>query len=101
MVGDGKFRPRVPKSLGRTKRGNVSPTLRDVSPWNTENFNTPSYRGKCSYPPHLVSKMNMLPSSQRLRENVCYLFISRNVLQLFSFSLNIVSDEVVFDLNML
>ena len=48
---------------------------------------------------HLVSEMNMLPSSQRIRENICYLLISRNVLQLYNSSLNIVFDEVVFDLN--
>ena len=35
MVGEGKFRPGVPKSSGRRKRGNASPTLRDASPWNT------------------------------------------------------------------
>ena len=37
MVGEGKFRLGVPKSLGRSKRGNAFPTLRDVSPWNTTN----------------------------------------------------------------
>ena len=51
--------------------------------------------------PHLVSEMNVLPSSQRLRENVRYLLINRNVLQLYNSSLNIVSNEVVSDLNML
>ena len=35
MVGEGKFRPEVPKSLGRRKRRNASRTLRDASPWNT------------------------------------------------------------------
>ena len=48
---------------------------------------------------HLVSEMNMLPSSQGLRENVCYLLISRNVLQLHNSSLGIIFDEVVSDLN--
>ena len=49
--------------------------------------------------PHLVSEMNMLPSSQIIHENLCYLLISRNVLQLQKSFLNIVFDEVVSDLN--
>ena len=51
--------------------------------------------------PHLVSKMNMLLSSQRRRENVCYLLINRSVLQLYNSSMNMVFYEVVFDLNIL
>ena len=51
--------------------------------------------------PHLVFEMNMIPSSQIRHENVCYLLINRNVLQLYNSSLNIVFDEVVSNLNMI
>ena len=47
---------------------------------------------------HLVSEMNMFPSSQRLRENVNHLLLSRYVLQLNNSPLNIISEEVISDL---
>ena len=43
----------------------------------------------------------MLPSTQRLRENVSYLLIYRNILQLFNPSLNIIFDKVISNLYML
>ena len=49
----------------------------------------------------LVSKMNKLASSKRLRQDICSLLISGNVLQLHSSSLNIITDEMVSNLNML
>ena len=49
----------------------------------------------------LVSKKNELASSKRLRRDICNLLISGNVLQLHSSFLNIITDEMVFDLDMI
>ena len=49
----------------------------------------------------LVSEMNELSSSKRLHQDICNLLINGNVLQLHSSSLNIITDEMVPDLDML
>jgi hypothetical protein len=50
---------------------------------------------------HLVSEEDMLAPWQGLGENICYLIIYRYILQLNYLSLNLVTNEVVPDLNML
>ena len=49
----------------------------------------------------LASEMNEFAYSKRLRQDICNLLISGNVLQFHSSSLNIITDEMVLDLNML
>ena len=49
----------------------------------------------------LVSEMNKLVSSKRLHRDIYNLLIRRNVLQCHSSSLNIITDEMVPDLNVL
>ena len=49
----------------------------------------------------LVSEINKLASSKRLRLDICNLRISGNVLQCHYASLNIISNEMILDLNML
>ena len=50
---------------------------------------------------HLVSEVDMLAPWERLRQNVCYLLIRRNVLEFYNSLLDPISDEVVFDTDML
>ena len=47
----------------------------------------------------LIFEVDMLPSTQSLFENVSHLLFSRYVLQLNSSPLNIISDEVIYDLS--
>ena len=50
---------------------------------------------------HLFSEVSKLSLTQSFREDICHLLSCRNVLQLYNSSLDIVSDEVMSDVNVL
>ena len=53
------------------------------------------------YHPHLLPEINKLSTSKSLGKDVCRLFSCRSVAQLYSFSLETVSDKVTSNINVL
>ena len=50
---------------------------------------------------HLFSEVSKLDLTQSFREDICHLFPCRDVLQLYNSLLDIVSDEVALNVNVL
>jgi hypothetical protein len=61
----------------------------------------PLSEGHIFYHTKLVLEVHKFSKRQRLNQNICYMLISTNVLQLDGMSLDHVSDEMIFHLNML
>ena len=66
------------------------------------NFSTLPLTEECVFHhSQLLYELDILPSTQSLRENVSHLLICQNILQTNNTSLNIIPDEVISNLNVL